>query len=633
MFRTFINTAARPSWAKLTLTQVRLMSGFRDEIRNLAIIAHVDHGKTTMVDKLMNACSINTTERVMDSMALEQERGITIMSKVTAMNWKNVHLNIVDTPGHADFGGEVERVLGMVDGVVLIVDATDGPNTQTKFVTKKALERGLRPLVVINKVDRDTARVTEVEDEVFDLFVALEANDEQLDFPFIYASAREGWAVDDVNKEKRVNMAPLLDKIVSHVPPPKDLDGKFKMIATMMSYDNFLGRLLMGRVHQGKIKVGDSIKGISLDGKEQEVGKVLKIMAPLGIEKVEKQEAQAGDIVQIAGLPKTGVSDTVCAADVDDGPLPSTPIDPPTLNMTFSVNTSPLQGKSGSKITATVIQARLKKEIESNVSVSIDCNGEDTVVYGRGELQLGILIENMRREGFELSISSPRVVMKTDAKGNKLEPMEEVILDVDDGDAGKVIEKFGARKGEMLEMYSTNDGRTRMKWKMSSRGLVGYRATFTTDTRGSGVMNRIFLGYEPYVGAFSTLRKNGVLVSMDSGPATSYALSTLENRGTLFIKPQDIVYDGMIVGENSKDTDLDLNPVKCKELTNVRSAGKDENIKLTPPKQFSLEEAMGYIIDDELLEVTPAAIRMRKILLTSSERERAARDKKNGKKA
>ena len=601
------------------------------DCRNLAIIAHVDHGKTTLVDKLLAQSGTfranqQVAERAMDSNDLERERGITILAKCTSVMWKGVRLNIVDTPGHADFGGEVERILSMVDGVVVLVDAAEGPLPQTKFVTGKALRLGLRPIVLINKVDRSDARPHEVHDLIFDLFAALDATDEQLDFPTLFASAKEGWAAEDLD-QPHVDLAPLFDKIVAHVPPPKvDPDAPFTMLATTLERDPYLGRVLTGKIYSGTARLNMPVKSLGRDGKVIEQGRLSKLLAYRGLDRVPIETAEAGDIIVIAGLTQTNVADTIAAPEVTAA-LPSQPIDPPTLAMTFSVNDSPLAGRAGDKVTTRVIRDRLLREAEGNVAIHVTETGEADAyeVAGRGELQLGVLIETMRREGFELSISRPRVLFKTDeVTGQRLEPIEEVVIDVDDEFAGVVVEKLGARRGEMTEMKPSSGGKTRLVFLAPSRGLIGYQGEFLTDTRGTGVMARLFNSYAPFKGTVPD-RRNGVLISNSGGNAVAYALWNLEDRGPMFIEPGAEVYEGMIIGEHSRGNDLEVNPLKGKQLTNIRTTSKDEAVRLTPPRFMSLEQAIAYIQDDELCEVTPNAVRLRKRLLDPNARKRASR--------
>ncbi len=604
-----------------------------ENIRNIAIIAHVDHGKTTLVDQLLRQSGMfranqQVAERALDSNDLERERGITILAKCTSLTWRGqggeTRINIVDTPGHADFGGEVERILSMVDGVLVLVDAAEGPLPQTKFVTGKALRRGLRPIVVINKVDRPDARPEVVHNEIFDLFALLEADEHQLDFPTLFASGRDGWAVADMDAPRH-DLAPLFDLIVAHVPPPQaDVDAPFTMLATTLDYDPYLGRVLTGLIHSGVARLNMPVKSLTRDGKLIEQARLTKLLAYRGLERVGVDEARAGDIIAVAGLQETTVADTLCAPEVTT-PLEADPIDPPTLAMTFSVNDSPLAGREGTKVTSRMIAERLNREAEGNVAIKVQENAaRDSVeVAGRGELQLGVLIETMRREGFELSISRPRVLFKTE-NGQRLEPIEEVFVDVDEEYAGVVVEKMSRRKAEMQDMRPSGGGKLRLTFLAPTRGLIGYHGEFLTDTRGSGVMSRIFHGYAPYKGAVEG-RINGVLISTAVGAAVAYALWNLEERGAMFVSPGDAVYQGMIIGAHSRDNDLDVNPVKGKQLTNIRTTSKDEAVRLTPPIQMSLEEAIAYIADDELVEVTPKAIRLRKRLLDANDRKRASR--------
>lgn len=602
------------------------------QIRNLAIIAHVDHGKTTLVDTLLKQSGTfrdnqQVAERVMDSNDLEKERGITILAKCTSLMWNEQRLNIVDTPGHADFGGEVERILSMVDGVVLLVDAAEGPMPQTKFVTTKALQLGLKPIVVINKADRPDARADEVLNEVFDLLLALGANEEQLDFKYVFASARQGWAVDDL-KDEKVSLAPLFKVICDHIPVAKGEEGSFAMLATTLNHDPYLGRILTGRVYSGVAKLNMPVKVLNRDGQVIEQARLSKILAYRGIEKTPVEFAEAGDIVAIAGLEKATVADTICAMDVEKA-IEAQPIDPPTLSMTFSVNDSPLAGKEGTKLTSRIIADRLYKEADSNVSIKIiESPGKDAFeVAGRGELQLGVLIETMRREGFELSISRPRVIYKTDEEtGKKLEPIEEAVIDVDDEFTGIVVEKMSGRKGEMTDMRPSGGGKTRVTFLIPSRGLIGYQGEFLTDTRGTGILSRLFHGYAPYKGAIEG-RRNGVLISNGTGNAVAYALWNLEDRGMMFVESGVPIYEGMIIGEHNRDNDLEINALRAKQLTNVRASGKDEAIRLTPPKLLKLEEAIAYIQEDELVEVTPKSIRLRKMHLDPNDRKRMQRAK------
>ncbi|HYG27807.1 MAG TPA: translational GTPase TypA [Caulobacteraceae bacterium] len=608
-------------------------------LRNVAIIAHVDHGKTTLVDKLLSQSGVfraneATVERAMDSNDQERERGITILAKCTSVLWHGeageTRINIIDTPGHADFGGEVERILGMVDGCVLLVDAEEGVMPQTKFVLGKALKMGLRPIVCLNKVDRPHADPDRVLNDAFDLFAAMGATDDQLDFPHLYASGKQGWATLDMAKPND-NLAPLFDLIVRHVPPPAAearKDGPFQMLGVLIESDPFLGRLLTGRIESGKAVPGLAIHALSRDGKEIERGRITKVLAFRGLKRAPVDEgAEAGDIVAIAGLSKATVADTLCAMDVTEA-LPAQPIDPPTISMTVSVNDSPLAGREGDKVQSRVIRDRLLKEAESNVAIKVAETAEKDAyeVAGRGELQLGVLIESMRREGFELSISRPRVVFQTDPEtGERLEPIEEVMIDVDDDFTGIVIEKLSARKAELKDMGPSGAGKTRLMLMAPSRSLIGYQGEFLTDTRGSGVLNRVFSHYEPYKGPIEAGRK-GVLVSNSDGETAAYALWNLEERGVMFVGAGEKTYQGMIIGENSRADDLDVNPMKAKQLTNVRASGKDEAIRLTPPRRPTLEQAIAYIEEDELVEVTPKSIRLRKQVLNPSFRKRRVKE-------
>ncbi|MDI9635913.1 translational GTPase TypA [Geitlerinema splendidum] len=602
-------------------------------IRNLAIIAHVDHGKTTLVDTLFRQSGVyrdnqRIAERAMDSNELEKERGITILAKCTSIEWEGNRLNIVDTPGHADFGGEVERILSMVDGVLVLVDASEGPMPQTKFVTAKALRLGLKPIVVINKADKPDARPYEVHEEVFDLFAALDATDEQLDFPTIYASAKEGWAIEGLEDEKK-DLTPLFKAIMKNVPIAEgDATAPFSMLVTTLEADPYLGRILTGRILSGTARVNMPVKSLDRDGKLLEQTRLTKLLAFRGLERLPVEVVEAGDIVAVAGFEKTTVSDTICVPEVME-PLKALPIDPPTLAMSFCVNDSPYAGKEGKKVTSRMIRDRLMAEAESNVSIKVSetQNTDAFEVAGRGELQLGVLIETMRREGFELAIGRPRVLFKTDEEtGQTLEPMEEVQIDVDEEFSGIVVEKMGLRKGEMVDMRPSGGGKTRITFISPSRGLIGYQGEFMTDTRGTGIMSRIFHSYGAYKGPIGG-RRNGVLISSDKGQSVAYALWNLEDRGVMFINSGTPVYEGMIIGEHTRDNDLIVNPLKAKQLTNVRASGKDEAVRLTPPRIMSLEQAIAYIQDDELVEVTPQSIRLRKAMLDPNDRKRASRDK------
>jgi GTP-binding protein len=602
------------------------------EIRNIAIIAHVDHGKTTLVDALLKQSGAvrdnqQIADCVMDSNELERERGITILAKCTSVDWQGRRINIVDTPGHADFGGEVERILSMVDGVVLLVDAAESVLPQTKFVLSKALKLGLKPIVVVNKIDRSDARPEETLEEIYDLFLALEASDSQLDFHVLYASGRQGWAVADL-KDERKNLEPLFERVLADVPAPKPIAKAgdafpFTMLVTTLEADPYLGRILTGRIESGAITMNRQIKALSRDGTVIERARATKLLAFRGLARVPTDRVEAGDIVAIAGLQNATVADTLCDIAVEQ-PLPSNPIDPPTLAITVSVNDSPLAGREGSKVQSRVIRDRLLREAEGNVAIKVKESGESAFeIAGRGELQLGVLIETMRREGFELAISRPRVLYQNDpVTGARLEPLEEVTIDVDDPYTGTVIEKVSTRRGELRDMRATGAGKTRLVFHAPSRGLIGYHGEFLTDTRGTGVMNRMFHGYGPFRGAVGG-RRNGVLVSTGDGEANTYALFYLEERGKMFIIPGTKVYEGMIIGENSRDNDLDVNPMKAKQLTNIRTHAKDEALRLTPIVPLTLEQSIAYIEDDELVEVTPKSIRLRKRALLPHLRKQA----------
>ena len=596
-------------------------------LRNIAIIAHVDHGKTTLVDRLLQQSGSfrenqRVAERALDSNDLERERGITILAKATSLVWNDTRINIVDTPGHADFGGEVERILNMVDGALVLVDAAEGPLPQTKFVVSKALKMGLRPIVVINKVDRADARPTEVANEVFDLFAALDATEEQLDFPILYGSAKQGWMASDPAGPKERRMAPLFELVISHVAPPQVEEGPFRMLGTILEANPYLGRIVTGRIFSGSVKPNQAVKVLDRNGELVEEGRVTKVLAFRGLERAPIDEGFAGDIIAIAGLPDAFVSHTLCAPEVTK-PLPAQPIDPPTLTMTFHINDSPLAGTEGDKVQSRVIRDRLLREAEGNVTLRISESMEkDSMeVAGRGELQLGILIETMRREGFELSVSRPKVLYQHSPSGELLEPIEEVVIDVDEDYSGIVIEKLSARKAELKDMGPSGAGKTRISLMAPSRSLIGYQGEFLTDTRGSGVLNRVFSHYEPYKGAIDAGRK-GVLVSNSEGETAAFALWNLEDRGTMFVGAGEKTYEGMIIGENSRADDLDVNPMKAKQLTNVRASGKDEAIRLTPPRRPTLEQAIAYIEEDELVEVTPKSIRLRKRVLNPSFRKK-----------
>lgn len=597
-------------------------------LRNIAIIAHVDHGKTTLIDSILRQSGTfrdnqAVEERVMDSNDLEKERGITILAKCTSILWDDAKINIIDTPGHADFGGEVERILNMADGVILLVDSAEGPLPQTKFVLGKALKQGIRPIVVVNKIDRADARPTEVLNEVFDLFASLDASEEQLDFPVLYASGRDGWCCDTLDGP-RENLHPMLDLILAHVPAPNvDKDGPFKMLATILNADPYLGRILVGRVVSGCAKVNMPVKALNLEGKSVEQFRLSKLLTFSGIQKVPAQLVEAGDIICIAGMTAASVADTICDMSVTE-PVPATPIDPPTMAVTITVNDSPLAGKEGKKLTSTMIRERLMSEAESNVAIRVveSANRDSFELAGRGELQIGVLLETMRREGFELSVSRPRVLLKKDENGQTVEPYEEIIVDIDDEYTGSVVEKLTERKADLVDMRPSGLGKTRIIFSCPSRGMIGYQSQFLTDTRGTGVLNRLFKEYGPYKGDIQG-RRNGALISTETGKAVAYAIWKLQDRGTMFITHNDDVYEGMIVGENSRDNDLDINVTRAKQLTNVRASGTDEACTLVTPRKLTLEAMMSYINDDELVEITPKTVRLRKRFLTPVEREKA----------
>jgi GTP-binding protein len=597
-------------------------------LRNIAIIAHVDHGKTTMIDVLLKQSGSfrenqRVEERAMDSNDLERERGITILAKVTSLVWKDTRINIVDTPGHADFGGEVERILSMVDGVVILVDAAEGPMPQTKFVLGKALAQGLRPIVAINKIDRPDERHLEVLEEIFDLFIALDATPEQLDFPVLYGAAKLGWMSEKPEGPKD-SLGPLLDKVLEYVPEPKVEEGPFRMLVTTIERNPFLGRILTGRITSGTVKAGDPIVTLGRDGKIVEKGRVSKVLAFRGLERTPIDIAEAGDIVAIAGLETSTVADTLVNPSVTV-PLPSKPIDPPTLSVTFRINDGPLAGREGDKVQSRVIRDRLMREAEGNVAIRVT-EGEDNDsfdVAGRGELQLAVLIENMRREGFELTIGRPRVVIREE-NGQRLEPIEEVIIDVDDEHTGVIVQKLTERKGELVDMRPSGVGRQRLRFYVPTRSLIGYQPELLSDTRGTAIFNRLFHDYQPYKGALPG-RRTGVLISNGTGTAVPYALWNLEDRGFIMIDPGDDIYEGMIVGEHSRENDLEVNALKGKQLTNIRTTSKDEAVRLTPPKRLTLEQSLGYIADDEYVEVTPKSIRLRKIWLDPNDRKKMMR--------
>ena len=603
------------------------------KLRNIAIIAHVDHGKTTMIDRLLAQSGAfrdnqKVAERAMDSNDLERERGITILAKVTSLVWKDTRINIVDTPGHADFGGEVERILNMVDGAVLLVDAAEGPMPQTKFVLQKALKIGLKPIVAINKIDRPDERHVEVVNEVFDLFAALDASDEQLDFPILYGSTKQGWMAEKPEGPQD-SMAPLFDLVVRHVAPPVVEEGPFRMLVTTIEANPFLGRVLTGRIRSGSVKANQAAKAMARDGKLVEQGRISKVLAFRGLERQPVDEVQAGDIVAIAGLTHATVADTICEPAVSE-PIAAQPIDPPTLTMTFRINDGPLAGKEGDKVQSRVIRDRLFREAEGNVALRVTASINETDAFevaGRGELQLGILIETMRREGFELTVGRPRVVFRTDeATGQRLEPIEEVIVDVDENFTGIVVQKLSERRAEMKDMRPSGAGRQRIVFHAPTRGLIGYQSELLSDTRGTAIMNRIFHAYAPHVGEIPG-RHTGALISNGDGEAVAYAIFNLQDRGPMFIDPGTKVYAGMIIGEHTRGNDLELNVLKGKKLTNVRAAGKDDALLLVPPIRMTLEKALAYVGEDELVEVTPQSIRLRKTLLDPNERKRASRVK------
>ena len=601
------------------------------KLRNIAIIAHVDHGKTTLVDKLLQQSGTyrdnqRVQERAMDSNDLEKERGITILAKCTSVQWEDTQINIVDTPGHADFGGEVERILSMVDGVIVLVDAAEGPMPQTKFVVGKALKLGLKPIVAINKVDRPDARVTEVVNEVFDLFAALDATDEQLDFPILYGSGKNGWMGNNETENDK-GMTPLFDLVLKHVAPPVVEEGPFRLLGTILEANPYLGRIITGRIASGTVKPNQAVKVLSRDGKTVESGRITKILAFRGLERVPLDLAEAGDIVAIAGLTKGTVADTFCDPTVET-PIQAQPIDPPTVSMSFIVNNSPLAGTEGDKVTSRLIRDRLLREAEGNVALKVvEAADKDAMeVSGRGELQLAILIETMRREGFELSVSRPRVVLTKDENGKLLEPVEEVVIDVDEEFSGVVVQKMSERKAEMIEMRPSGGNRLRLVFYAPTRGLIGYQGELMTDTRGTAIMNRLFHDYLPYKGDIQG-RRNGVLISNDQGEAVAYAMFKLEDRGPMMIEPGWRVYRGMIVGEHTRDNDLEINVLKGKQLTNIRTTSKDEAVRLTPPIRMTLEKALAYIEDDELVEITPKSIRLRKRHLDPNDRKRAEKSK------
>jgi len=601
-------------------------------LRNVAIIAHVDHGKTTLVDRLLQQSGAlrdhqRMAERALDSNDLERERGITILAKVTSILWHDTRINIVDTPVHADFGGEVELILNIVDGALVLVDAAEGPLPQTKFVVSKALKVGHKPIVVINKVDRADARPAAVANEVFDLFAALDASEAQLDFPILYGSAKQGWMAASPDGPKDLGMAPLFELVSRHVAEPTTEQGPFRMLGTILEANPYLGRLVTGRITAGAVRPNQTVKVLDRKGGVIEEGRVTKVLAFRGLERTAVEEAAAGDIVAIAGLPQATVAHTICAPEATE-PLPAQPMDPPTLAMTFRINDSPLAGTEGDKVQSRVIRERLLREAEGNVALRVgESTEKDSMeVAGRGELQLGILIETMRREGFELSVSRPKVLLERGADGELMEPIEEVVIDVDEEHAGIVVQKLSERKAEMVEMRPSGGGRVRLVFHAPTRGLIGYHGELLTDTRGTAVMNRLFHGYGRHRGEIVG-RRNGVLISTDQGEAVAYALWNLEDRGPMMIEPGCKVYRGMIVGEHTRGNDLEVNVLKGKKLTNIRTHAKDEAVRLIPPMAMTLEKALAYIADDEFVEVTPKAIRLRKKLLDPNDRKKEQRRK------
>ncbi|MDQ8171392.1 MAG: translational GTPase TypA [Gemmatimonadota bacterium] len=604
------------------------------QIRNVAIIAHVDHGKTTLVDKMLRQAGAFrenqvVEERVMDSNPLEKERGITILAKNTSIRWNDTKINIVDTPGHADFGGEVERILRMVEGVLLVVDAFDGPMPQTRFVLRKALELGRTPIIVINKIDRPGADPLRVHDEVLSLFIELEATEEQLNAPVVYASAKQGYATMDMDVTP-VDLQPLYQTIVDTVPPPpSDADGTFQMLVSTIEYSAYLGRMAIGRVERGVVHLGDSVTLLPFESdKPIQRGRVSKLYGYEGLERVEIQEASAGEIVLLAGFEDVDIGSTLTDPDHQE-PLPGISVESPTISVDFVVNNSPFAGKDGKFVTSRQLRERLYKELERNVALRVE--DSDTTdawsVSGRGELHLSILMETMRREGFEFQVSRPKVILRTDENGQKLEPFEELAIDVPEEYLGTVIEKLGPRKAEMIEMKNPGQGLVRLLYRVPARGLFGYRSEFLTDTRGTGIMHHRFLEYGAWAGPLSG-RARGVLVSMENGTIIAFALFSLQERSTLFVTPGDAVYEGMLIGENSRPGDMDVNPTKEKKLSNIRTKSTDENITLEPPREITLESALEYIEDDELIEITPLNIRLRKRLLATSDRKRTNRETK-----
>ena len=599
-----------------------------NNIRNITIIAHVDHGKTTMIDNLMKQSGSFrdnevVDERLMDSGELEKERGITILAKPASINWQDSRVNIIDTPGHRDFAAEVERVLSMADGALLLIDSAEGVMPQTKFVLAKALKQGLKPIVVINKLDKADQRANEVLDETFDLFVSLDANEEQLDFPVLYASGRSGWASKEVDGP-RENLHPLLDLIIEHVKPAElDKTKPFAMLSTLLYADSFLGRSLVGRISQGTAKANQPIKAINLNGEKVDEGKLTKIFRYEGTKKVPIEIGEAGDIVVIAGLEKANVADTICDPELNE-PIPATPIDPPTMSITISVNSSPLAGTEGKKLTSTQIRDRLLSEAQNNVGITFsqNTNVDSFVISGRGELMLEILLTQMRREGFEMTVSPPKVLYQKDEAGNKLEPIEEITVDLDEEYSSKIIDSMNRRKGKLLDLKDTGKDKKRLVFHAPTRGLMGYTSRFLTLTKGTGVINRIFHGYGKFEGEMDG-RKNGALISMSTGKAVAFAIFNLQARGEMFVTHNDPVYEGMIVGLTPKPGDMIINVMKGKQLTNMRTQGTDENVVLTPVRQMSIAEQLSMLNTDEALEITPKSLRLRKAILNPHDRKRS----------
>lgn len=596
------------------------------KIKNIAIIAHVDHGKTTLVDKLLQFCSSldakENVERVMDSNDIEKERGITILSKNTAIEYQGIKINILDTPGHSDFGGEVERVLKMVDVCLLLVDAREGPMPQTRFVLKKALEMGHKVILVINKIDRPNVDIPAVIDKTFELFLELHATDEQIDFPVIYSSAKNGYALNALEDEPK-DIQPLLDLIIKEVPDAKgNASAPLQFQVTTLDYNEYLGRICIGRVFEGSLSVGDTVALVGVNAKGEQVitqHKITKLFTFLGLKRIETKQALAGDIIAVAGIPELTIGDTLCAVETIN-PLPRIEIEPPTVSMSFLVNDSPFAGKEGKFVTSRNIRERLQKELKTNLSLRVEDLGDSFKVSGRGELQLAILVENMRREGFELGVSKPTVILKEE-NGEKLEPYEEVVMDLPETYSGSIIQELNRRKGQMTHLENLSDGFVRIKFEIPTRGFIGFRSFFITETRGEGSLSSIFLAYRPFSGEIGG-RARGAIISMENGVTTTYALYSAQERGELFVGPQTQLYVGMIIGLHAKDTDLEVNPVKEKKLTNMRASGSDETLRLTPPRVLSLEQAMDFLDDDEILEVTPVSLRLRKKILNPSMRKK-----------